>query len=486
MRDAGRVSALASDSPDRPARSRRRQVALWVSAAALPLAAAAFLLGVPDADARWENHPIHFWLVLGAALVSTALGYTIRQSAIRRRDARLFLISLSFIASAGFLGLHALATPGVLVEGANTGFVIATPVGLLVGGVFAALSSLELRTAAAAAVMRRAGLLTSVLFAAMAVWAALSVAEVRPLSPVLDADEARGPLVAVAAAGVLLYAAAAFGYLRLYRRRNAQLVFALGFSFALLAEALVVVVAALSTSWRLSWWEWHLLLVLGFAFAAYSAHREWHEERFSTLYLEETLAGVKEASILFADLQAFTSFSERTDPLAVREMLQGYFDRLVPLLEELGGEVHQLIGDAIMVIYTGGGKHPDHALVACRSALALQREATAIADAHPDWPRFRVGVNSGEVAAGVVGGRSGHRKHGVVGDTVNLAARLEGQAAAGEVVIGAGTYAALPAGTVVERLPELQVKGKAAPVEAYVLRSLGDDRPASGPATSTP
>jgi class 3 adenylate cyclase len=82
-------------------------------------------------------------------------------------------------------------------------------------------------------------------------------------------------------------------------------------------------------------------------------------------------------------------------------------------------------------------------------------------------------VNSGEVVVGLVGGDRGHRKHGVVGDTVNLAARLEGQALAGGVVIGAGTYAALPDGVEVERLPELQIKGKAAPVEAYVLRGLG-------------
>jgi class 3 adenylate cyclase len=81
-------------------------------------------------------------------------------------------------------------------------------------------------------------------------------------------------------------------------------------------------------------------------------------------------------------------------------------------------------------------------------------------------------VNSGEVVTGVVGDR-GHRKHGVVGDTVNLGARLEGVARPGEVVIGAGTYERLADGAVVERLPQLEVKGKAAAVDAYVLRSLG-------------
>jgi adenylate cyclase len=76
------------------------------------------------------------------------------------------------------------------------------------------------------------------------------------------------------------------------------------------------------------------------------------------------------------------------------------------------------------------------------------------------------------VLSGVVGGETGHRKYGVVGDAVNLAARLESQAQAGQVVIGAGTAAALPPGVVTERLPPLEVKGKEAPVEAYVLHGV--------------
>ena len=153
-------------------------------------------------------------------------------------------------------------------------------------------------------------------------------------------------------------------------------------------------------------------------------------------------------------------------------MLNGYFGQLVPLLERDGGVVHQIIGDAVMVIFNQHGDQPDHAVRAARTALAFQAEATAIADAHADWPRFRAGVNSGEVLAGVVGAESGHRKHGVIGDTVNLAARLESEAPAGGVVIGADTAAALPAGALLERLPPLNVKGKEAPVEAYLLRGL--------------
>jgi adenylate cyclase len=474
MRDAGRVDAHARDHANgRSTGWRSSLVLVWAATGAFPLVALGILLASPRLDLRWENDPAHFWIVLGAGLVSTGLGYAVREAALRRRDARLFLIALAFIASAGFLALHALATPGVLVAGKNAGFVIATPVGLLLAGGFAALSSLDLSPAAAARIMRRARVVTGALLGVIGAWAVLSAAELPPLSRSLKADEARGPLAGVAGVGVLLYAAASLGYFRLHRRRHARFVFAVSFAFALLAEALIVVVAALPTGWRISWWEWHALMLLGFGLIAYAARREWHEERFSALYLDETLAGVKEASILFADLQGYTPFSERTAAAAVHEMLNAYFGRLVPLMEGLGGEVHQLIGDAIMVVFNKEGDQLDHALRACRAALALQAEAASIAGAHPDWPRFRAGVNSGEVVTGLMGAERGHRKHGVVGDTVNLAARLEGQALAGGVVIGGGTYAALPDGVEVQPLAELHVKGKSEAVVAYVLLGLG-------------
>jgi len=82
-----------------------------------------------------------------------------------------------------------------------------------------------------------------------------------------------------------------------------------------------------------------------------------------------------------------------------------------------------------------------------------------------------VGVNSGDAVVGVVGSR-GHRIHGVLGDTVNLGARLESNAPTGGVLIGADTFDQLPPGTVAERVPDLRVKGKAEPVAAYILREV--------------
>jgi len=430
------------------------------------------VLAHPAVDESWENHPAHFWLVLTVAAINVALGYAVGVAARRRRDARLFLVSLAFVSAAGFLGLHALATPGVLI-GKNAGFELATPVGLVVAGVFAAASGLPLRPRTAERVLGWAWLLTGALFLLMAVWAVVSLAEVRPLAGELGTEQLDGWQITLAAIGVVLYAVAAIGYYRLYRRRREPFLLGVALAFALLAEAMLVI--AWARNWRVSWWEWHLLMLVAFVAIAISARTEWHEERFAPLYLDETLAGTREVTVLFSDLAGFTSFAEQTSPTRVAAMLNGYYGRLVPLLEAQGGVVHQIIGDAVMVIFNQNGDQPDHASRAARTALAFQASATEIAERHPDWPRFRTGLNSGEVLAGLVGGASGHRKHGVVGDTVNLAARLESVAPVGGVVIGAETAAALPPGAVVERLPPLEVKGKDEPVEAYVLHRLAPE-----------
>jgi hypothetical protein len=116
---------------------------MWILAGllVLPLAGLVLLLALPALDVRWEHHPSHFWLVLSVALVNMVLGLLTSEAASQRGDARLFLVSLALLASAGFLGLHALATPGVLLEGPNAGFQIATPIGLVLAAGFAAASA---------------------------------------------------------------------------------------------------------------------------------------------------------------------------------------------------------------------------------------------------------------------------------------------------------------------------------------------------------
>jgi class 3 adenylate cyclase len=437
-----------------------------------PLLLVVLLRAKPRNDDRWENRPAHFWIVLVTALVCLGLALAISEGGRRRRDARLLLIGLAFVVSAGFLGLHALATPGVLVEGKNAGFVLATPIGLVAAGAFAAASAVEYRLETSLRIVRYGYLLLALVLAVLAAWAAVSVAGLPPLHKAVTPQEIDTPLAAVAAVGVVLYGFAATAYFRVYRRRRSALAFAVAFAFLLLAEALVVVVVSLPTSWQASWWEWHALMLVGFLAIATAASREWYEERFSALYLDETLGGHKEISVLFADLAGFTPFTEERGSEEVFEMLVAYFGRLAPLIrDQFGGEVHEFVGDQIFAVFNKAGDQPDHAARAAGAALALQRAAAEIRADHPEWPIFRVGVNSGEAMVGVVGER-GHRVHGVFGDAVNLGARLEGQAPPGGVLIGAGTYEQLPAGAVVERVPDQHVKGRAEPVVAYVLHEL--------------
>jgi class 3 adenylate cyclase len=233
-----------------------------------------------------------------------------------------------------------------------------------------------------------------------------------------------------------------------------------------------MVAIAWARNWQLSWWEWHVLMLGAYLVIGQAARSEWHEERFSALYLDETLAGARDVSIVLADLQGFTSYSERHDPAEVAAMLNAYFERLVPLMEDAGGEVHQIVGDELMVIFGKDGEDPEHPRHAARAGLLLQETAREVARSHDDWPRFRVGVNSGEVHAGLVGGATGHRKHGVVGDVVNLAARLQAEAPVGGVLVGEGTFRRLGGGATVQALPPRRVKGKEAPVAAYVLHDL--------------
>lgn len=450
-------------------RDRERPSRSWIlggAVALLPVVALWLLLERPELDVRWEHQPAHFWLVLVAAALSAVLAYGTGEAAARRGDARLMYVSLAFLSSAGFLGLHALATPGVLLAAPNVGFAVATPAGVALGSLFAIRSTGSFSGAAAAREVARARRARVALLLFMAVWAAVSLLGLPPLSgPPTGAE--RLPLL-VAVPGVLLYLAAAWSYLRLWLKRREAVLAAVTTAYILLAEALVAMV--LSRNWHLSWWEWHLLLLAAFALVAVSAQRAWHEERFGALYLDDTSAGTREMSVLFADLQGFTTFSEAHGADDVTDMLNEYFAVAVPAVTAHGGDVDRIVGDALMVTFNKRGDQPDHARRAALAGLEMQAATRAVADLHPDWPRFRVGINTGPVAVTLLGA-SGGRTHTVIGDTVNTASRIEGIAPVGGVAIGAATLAALP-GATTRSMGPVALKGKTETAEAFVLVDL--------------
>ncbi|MFK5647328.1 adenylate/guanylate cyclase domain-containing protein [Ornithinimicrobium sp. LYQ121] len=443
------------------------QRALLALALVLPLAGLALLLAVPGADLRWAHHPAHFWLVLGTAGLSAGLAWATGDAVARRGDARLAHVSLAFLASAGFLALHALATPGVLLAESNVGFAVATPVGVALGSLFALRSTREVAGDRAVAEVRLARRLRWVLLAVMLGWAAVSLAGLPPLDgPPAPAE--RLPLL-VAVPGTLLYAVAAWRYARLWRARGEGVLAAVLAAYLLLGQALVAM--ALAPTWQLSWWEWHVLLLVAFALVAVGARRSWREERFAGLYLDDTAAGRREASVLFADLQGFTTFSEQHPPEEVTAMLNAYLAEAVPAVLRDGGDVDRIVGDALMVTFNTRGDLPDHAVAAVRAGLALQEATARVSGRHPGWPRFRVGVNTGPVTVSLLGTHGG-RTHTVIGDTVNTASRIEGQAPVGGVAVGPETLSSLPGTARTQPLGLLALKGRTEPVETTLVLSL--------------
>ena len=557
------ASATASEGggPPRSAglkpRATRRESIAWFAVLGLPLGALVVLRLADGLDRSWYGDAAHFWLVLTDGVIAAGLGLLMSEAGRRRADARVVLVGLACLSSAGFLALHALATPGVLLDHRSVGFVIATPVGLIIAAGFAAASSIDFDESAAAAVMRHQRALRLGLAALLAAWAAISLIAGTPLAHAIGPERASSELVVIGIAGIALYAVAAGRYARLVRRRPSRVLYAIASAWILLAEALVAV--AVAPSWHASWWEWHLLITLAVLVIAWAVDAEYRRPApplgpFTNLYLEHTLARVdsrfaealkqliavracgaltdadadeladrlglsgderlvlqraageidrvdrlfrpylpaqfarelaadptkarlggeeREVSLLFADLEGFTAFSEHASPAAVIAMLNEYWSVIVPeVLGREDGLIERFSGDAIMVMFNATGEQPDHALRAARAALGLQRASATLTAQHPDWPRFRVGVNTGPAVVGNVG-TTDQRSFAAIGDATNHAARLQAVAAPGEIVIGETTRLALLDIAELEPLEPIHVKGKREPLIAHRLVAIG-------------
>jgi class 3 adenylate cyclase len=453
--------------------SRVVVAAAWGLAGVLPLVGLVSLLLRSRLDPQWTNQRLHFVLFLTIGSGVMLLAYAAGEAADRRGDARVFLLSVAFLATGGFLALHAVGTPGILVSKDLAGFEVAISVGLLLAALFVAASAfVDLWPDGPTFVMRRRAQIRLLVLAVMAAWVGWTMWRLPPLAH-RTSEGATGSLLALlAAVGAAAYAIAAIRYWVVYRDGLALLRVSVIACCVLLGEAMIGVAATGERNWHASWWEWHGLIVVAYLVVLFAAQREWRDERFRQLYLPTTRERTQEVSVLFGDLAGYTTFAERSAPHEVATMLRTYYAEATPLIsKQYGGEVEKFMGDGIMATFNSRGDQPDHALRAARAALDLQQRLSQLADEHPGWPRLRIGVNTGEAVVQELGGR-GYVEYAVVGDAINTGSRLEGQAPLGTVLIGAETYHRLPDGTLVEPMPGLRVKGKQTPVDAFILRAL--------------
>lgn len=249
--------------------------AVWVGHLILPLLALWLLLAQPDLDVHWQHRPSHFWLVAAVALINMALAARVLEAAQRRGDARVLIVGYAFMVAAGFLALHALATPGVIVGSANGGFEIATPVGLALASILFAVSTVTFSDGQSQRIVARHRSVRLGLAILMVAWGVVSLAGLPPLDAPLS-ERASGGLRWVAFASIALYLLAAIGFFRAHRKRPSVMLIALMTAAVLLAEAMATIVWA--RTWQLSWWLWHLLMAAAFGFVAYSAYSQYERE----------------------------------------------------------------------------------------------------------------------------------------------------------------------------------------------------------------
>ena len=179
----------------------------------------------------------------------------------------------------------------------------------------------------------------------------------------------------------------------------------------------------------------------------------------------------KPVTILFTDVADSTALGERIEPEAVRRVMLRYFESASAVVERHGGTVEKFIGDAVMAVFGVPAALEDHASRAVLAALELQEELARLnRELQRRWGvqiAIRTGVNSGEVVAGDASAGQAL----VTGDPVNIAARLQQGAAAGETLIGEATRRLVGDAVDAEEVAPLSVRGKVEPLKAFRLVS---------------
>lgn len=182
----------------------------------------------------------------------------------------------------------------------------------------------------------------------------------------------------------------------------------------------------------------------------------------------------REVTVLFADIRGFTTYSESRPPEEVLRFLDDYFGRMTQVVQGHDGSVNKFLGDGLLALWGAPVAQADHPARAVRAALDMQRVMTELAAARAaagEVPlRIGVGVHTGEVAVGMLGS-AGQSEYSVIGDAVNLASRIEGltKTLGAGLLVSEATWSRLGGAFAGERLGEVAVAGRRAPVVLYAL-----------------
>lgn len=179
----------------------------------------------------------------------------------------------------------------------------------------------------------------------------------------------------------------------------------------------------------------------------------------------------KLVTVMFADLSGFTALSEKMDPEQVREIMNGCFNALVPIIERYGGTIDKFIGDEIMALFGAPIAKENDAEMAMRASLEMMEALKQFNQDHGLSLGMHFGINTGVVVGGGLGSEN-RQQYSVMGDAVNLAARLEAASESGQIFIGPTTYKLTEPYFEFEKLKPMSLKGKSQPVQIYLLKGI--------------
>jgi class 3 adenylate cyclase/tetratricopeptide (TPR) repeat protein len=176
----------------------------------------------------------------------------------------------------------------------------------------------------------------------------------------------------------------------------------------------------------------------------------------------------KQVTVLFCDLANSTPIAERIGPEHMHTLLNRFFALALESVHRYEGTINQFLGDGFMGLFGAPIAHEDHARRGVLAALALQRTLTEADLGKPDGVEctFRMGLNSGLVVVGSIGDNL-RMDYSAIGDTTNLASRLQGHAAPGAILVSESTSRLVQGAVRLEALPPVEVKGKTEPVPIY-------------------
>lgn len=175
-----------------------------------------------------------------------------------------------------------------------------------------------------------------------------------------------------------------------------------------------------------------------------------------------------EVTVLFADIKGFTEMTEESSPREVVKMLNGFYDCIVPILHRHGGYANKFVGDGLLAVFGAPERFVDHA---DRALQAAREIVSAVEERFSGEIRVGLGLNSGRVLSGSVGG-GGRLEFTVIGDAVNVASRTERftRETGDAVLLTASTYDLLRDKSRIEAREQVDMKGKAEPVVLYAAK----------------